>query len=66
MSEEDEEEEKKNLTVLHALKAFYMQFYKHARFMEVSVTKLCYKLQHHVLGIKMGLEDIGVKFELKF
>lgn len=52
-----------------ALKAFYMQFYKHVRFMEglqiYPTTKLCYKRQDHVLGIEIGREDFGVKLVFK-
>lgn len=43
------------------LKPFYMLFYMHVRFMEGPATKLCYKLQDHVLGIEIGREDFGFK-----
>lgn len=29
------------------------------------ITKLCYKLQDHVLGIEIGREDFGVKLVFK-
>lgn len=53
-----------------ALKAFYMLFYKHGRFMEAlqisPVTKLCLKRQDHVLGIEIGREDFGIKLVFQF
>lgn len=52
-----------------ALKAVYMLFYMHVRFMEAlqiyPITKLCYKLQDHVLGIEIGRGDFGGKLVLQ-